>query len=173
MEGRKIHKNLKRDFNKELNDNPTAKTNRILIHKSAGVETIGHEVGHAQSFDSRAKKLKTTVDSLNGTSGNITIHSPKLIDHSGKTKVSFKDAFHDLTNNISQGRKNLKEEKEASKRGINMIKKYGGTKEQVKQAKENLGHAYDTYKHTNRASIKTSLANLIDIPSRRNVGQIV
>lgn len=152
----------------------------IALRKNSGVETLAHELGHAQGNIASGKRgLIASSDPRNASGkymGSISTFkekSRKEIMESGGKKVGFKESLKDLLTNSRNSKAIIAEENAASREGIKMLKRHGATPEELKLAERNLGLAGDTYRNARKATLKTSLGRLIDIPSRRGSRNII
>lgn len=144
--------------------------NLILINKNSGVEDIAHEIGHAQDYSIRAKKVGKKEKDLKRRKSRGYLSSSDLRDivKPGELEnMDFKSSLKAVINNVKGAKDVLRNEKVASNNAIKMLKRQGATKDQLKQAKKNLDEYYKTYVEGEKVNLKSSLANLVDIPSRR------
>lgn len=148
----------------------------VSVSNDAGVEYLVHELGHAQGRVAKGKRrLISEADPRRLVKGKTYEGSLSYFDEksregimsSGGKKVGFKESVKDLLNNSRNSRAIIAEEDAATKAGLEMLKRHGATPEELKLAARNLEVSGDTYRHARKASLKSSLGRIIDIPSRR------
>lgn len=160
-----------------------SKLNRV-VYKSGNTDSLAHETGHVIN-DKNGKGLqKLITEKTNNKYGDIrkkrTSNSFRYVtqvNSNGKFRTeavkrgqvgqSFKKSIKDLKDGIIGGTIIGMEESTATKRGLNLLKKSGATKDELKTAKTNLKNSRDTYKYNTRAYNKSLLSNAINIKSRR------
>lgn len=129
----------------------------IFLGKSYGrsPDVIAHELGHAKNYHSKnpITKLSHKVTS--------SMHEPLNND-----KGLYQIAKHAIKN-----RALVKEESNASKSAIKMMKEAGASKDEIRQGKINLNLALDTYKSAEKLDNSNMIYKAIQIPSRSDISK--
>lgn len=127
----------------------------VFLGKSYGrsSDTIAHEIGHAKNYHSK----NPITRSIHKVTSDM--HGPLNND-----KGLYQMARHAVKNKAL-----VKEESNASKNAIKMMKKAGASKEEIRQGKINLGLALDTYKNTEKLDNINMIYKSVQIPSRSNI----
>lgn len=112
-----------------MEENKRGVTN-IFWRPEDGLETLAHEIGHSLNY--KEKGLKATLRKL----------GIKL----GKNFSKMDDGVLSALLNVLGSKSIVWEEKEASKKGYELLKKYNLTPEELKIAKQNLDNALEIYK---------------------------
>ena len=87
--------------------------------------------------------------------------SEKLSKHTNPDRAKYSNDWKDVKEVIKSNVSQLFDESLASKNGLKLLKDLGLSKEELKRAKKNLKHGYNTYKYNNHAAIKMSLSGKI------------
>lgn len=135
----------------------------IIVHsQDTGPAGIAHELGHSQNrlSGSISDKIISRLDNP-GMRGRHHSEEPLGIgkDHSIKETLQ----------SIYDRGIILKEEKNASKKAMKILKDKGMSKEELKETRKSLDQAYKTYKVKADAKVSTNLRSKIQIPSRKNL----
>ena len=138
---------------------------QIFVPKGSGVEMLAHEVGHIENKKSRGLRKKISdIANSSETRRQLNEDSNKLswVGNHGKSGIgtALKDFGKSLIIN--------KEEKNATKAGLKIMKEAGATKEELKKAKEHLKSGTKTYEHIGKANLFNTLKNSVQIPSRKS-----
>ena len=156
---RKVRK-LKRNARRGKSENQV-----ILSGNNTDIE-IGHELGHIEN-GRKGSIVNRVVNNVANDPEVRTGYQDNLIKmgymgNHGKSGVKA-SIGNVVTNKIIR-----KEEANATKRGIKILKDSGGlTKEELKEAKEYLDLCGKTYEHYGDALKFNTLGNTLNIPSRR------
>lgn len=153
----------------------------INLDNTATPGTVAHEIGHAKNATEGGVSQFISKTNANSKSKAQRFKPKEQLErrveglmekYEGRQPwmepVKGKKAFKDVVDNIKSNVSTLAEESNATRKGLKMLKKHGASPQQLKEAKEGLGEALDTYKLGAKRDIKSSVARLVDIPSRRN-----
>ena len=128
-----------------------------IDHFRGDTPGLAHEIGHVMNYESKNPITKIHNKIANKYVNDIRDYEPKEHD------------------NILSGVKNyfkqkslIKEESNASRKGLKLLRKLGYSEDKQKLAKEELRDSLNTYKLGGEISYKSPLAIKIQIPSRRN-----
>lgn len=134
---------------------------------TSGVETLAHEEGHGSAtgwmrvLSRNPIRQREFLDRYKKFCNKLLAHGPEDDGNSWRGKLGTvvkTSVLGDM------------EERRASREAIKLLQQSGEmSPEEMKRAIERLKIAYNTHKHYNRASILGSLAEKIQIPSRRDV----
>lgn len=140
----------------------------VAVDPTAGVETLAHELGHAQGKTAGGLRGYISRSDPRNSGQGIRVYAPSTRGEvsTGK-RVGFGQALKDTVSNIRNSGHIIAEETAASRGGLQMMKRHGATKEELARASENLGLAGRTYKLEGKRSVLSSLGRLVDIPTRR------
>lgn len=129
----------------------------------SGVESLAHEIGHGSAtgwmrlFRNPARQREY-----------LRKYEKKIRDTIGRDLFPGVKANKSVWTNIKGALAEQLEERRATKEGLRLLKKSGAmSSEEMRSAKEGLSTSYNTYKYYNRGKILESLAQKIQIPSRR------
>jgi len=140
--------------------------NQVILSGNNTDILLGHELGHIE----------------NGRKGSIINRAVNNVANSPEVRTGYQDILIKLGYMGNHGKSGVKasvgnvvtnkiirkEEANATKRGIKILKDSGGlTKEELKEAKEYLDLCGETYGHYGDASKYTTFGNTLNIPSRR------
>lgn len=140
-------------INNEIKNNSLKGIDSIVHKEGSGVENLAHEIGHLSRKRNPISILANSSIVRNGRNTNLDqkVDSPRLTFLKRKAKGW-------LIN---------KEEKEASKKGLELMKKNNANKKELQKAKENLNYSLGTYKNSNKISQEIARMNYKQIPSER------
>ena len=129
------------------------KDKRNIINHSlnSGVERLAHELGHVENYES--------PNLLRRVSNRIA-NSPKNREESKKLNYDESGVLLGLKRFIKGGAI-VSEEKEASKKGLKLLKKMGLDENNLKRSKENLDYSDDSYLYGNKPRYKIPLLNAL------------
>lgn len=152
----------------------------IAVKENLGAEVLAHEVGHAKNATGRGLKRKISEldprnDPMGAFGGNVHVYPGAKNQYRPwgmePGKVSTKEAIKDLGRDTVNSGKILAEEINANKEAIKVLKKQGASKKEIKEAKKLLNNNIATYRGMAKGSLKSGIGRIINIPSRRGVGQ--
>jgi len=150
--GRKMFRNLRSGKHKQ----------QILYDKNRPVVELAHEIGHLEN----QKKSKVVSHIANNPNVRSVIKGDinNLQTQGNNGRSGIKDILG------LAGIKSIinREEKNATKRGLKVMKEAGATKEELERSKEHMKRGYDSYRHWQNTNLMTTIGNTINIPSRRN-----
>lgn len=142
------------------------KKNGVVLPKNSGIESDAHELGH--SFNAKSKGLDGIISRLDPRAPKSGNTPPKNIlsaypspKNEGDKKVGIFEALKDHFNNYKNSKLILKEEENASKKALDILKRNGATEEQLIHAKENLDHSLESYKIGSDMATKSSWARVL------------
>lgn len=167
-------------YRKILNTSNSRKTKFIIQHPSgSGTDLLAHEIGHTANNNSKnpitrwisksqqkprenhinIQKSVLTKDNTNGLKNN---------ELEGDALTIYKNPIKALIDNgLIKA-----EEVNASNTGFKLLKKHKMPEEQLKEAVGMYQAGISTYKNSGKAKFKESLANIIQIPSRKRTNLI-
>jgi hypothetical protein len=170
-----MNNELKKDYSKRLERlakglNGSGARSLVYVPKKgihSGVDSMAHEVGHGSPtgwmkiLSRDPDRQRQYLDKYEIIKHKLSTSGPgKGIHWSGK-----------LGTNIKRTIIQNAEEHRATKEGLKLLKQSGAmSPEEMKQASKQLNLAYDTYKYGNMKDILGSLAEKVQIPSRRVAG---
>lgn len=135
----------------------------VVADPREGDAALSHEFGHIVNDKKMGDKLAGHND-MYFAGKDATADAYYLDDLGRTTPLSWKE--------IRQKAKNIntvvKDEVAASKTGIDLMKKAGYSPWEIKMAEKDMKISADTYRHSRNKSFLQTLANKIQIPSRRN-----
>ena len=135
--------------------------NIISYPSNSGIETLSHELGHADNYLSKNKIKNYISRSYKDNKSSVT---PENVETSRGGLLNF-------INTYTKGKLELEEEKNATRKGLNLLKISGASKEEIKRSKDELNKSLESYNLGHKMNYKSSLRNTIQIPSRkRNLG---
>lgn len=131
---------------------------------SAGIE-MSHEFGHIE----------------NKEKGSLTDKVVNVIANDPRVRTIYKNEISEIGLVGNHGDRGLgsilmsglrnklinKEEANATKRGLEILKSSGLTGEELKGAEEHMKKALETYKHYGRSSTLVRVGNTVNVPGRR------
>lgn len=139
------------------------RSNDYLIDYSrkSGSESLAHEIGH---IDNETKgglvgKIINKVANSKGARGRL-----EDLDKNLGTDAS---GIKETAKRFLQGKAVVAEESNATKKGLNLLKKHGASESEMNDARTKLGDSLETYKNSTRISYKNALRNTVQIPSRK------
>lgn len=167
-------------YRKILNTVNNGKTKYIIQHPSGtGTDLLAHEIGHTANSNSKNPVVRWISKSQQIPRENhIKIQRSVLLKNKvggiknneleGDALIVYKNPIKAFINN-----KLIKaEETNASNTGFKLLKKLGMPKEQLTEAAGTYKAGLSTYKNSGKAEVKESLANIIQIPSRKRTNLI-
>lgn len=137
---------------------------QILLPRGTKIDQVAHELGHIQMRESKnpiTKLLDKKARKFNSTSE--TRYGAIMEPQGNHKRSGFKNFINDLVNEEAL----IASEKEASRRGLRILRKSGAKKDELEAAKNNYNLALDTYKGKGRANWKTTLRNTIQIKDKK------
>lgn len=136
--------------------------NQILYDGKRPVVELAHEVGHLDNRK-RSKFISRIAENPRvRTELNKDVENLQMVGNNEKSGVK---------NILKQGILSPvinRDEVNATKRGLEIMRNSGATKEELKKSKEHMDNGYKSYKHWQKANLMTTIGNTINIPSRRN-----
>lgn len=131
-----------------------------VISYSPGTDVTGlaHEIGHVDNSMSK-NPIKRLINKVSG--------DPNLREEFSNVSFDNRSGIRTGIKRYLKGRALIKEESNASKKGLDLLKKSGITKEEFNIAKKDLDNALNTYKTAGNNYYRIPLINKIQIPSRR------
>ena len=124
--------------------------NRIEYKPDFGSSGLAHEIGHTIERE-EGSKFGKLIDKL----------SDRARTDQRKTMNSDEKGIITSAKRFIQGKLINENEKRASKRGIELLKKVKADNELINHSKEALDGSFGTYKHIAKINYKTPLYNLI------------
>ena len=82
-------------------------------------------------------------------------------------KLDTRKGIGDSIRGMLEGTAIVREEHNASKKAIPILKSIGANEEQIRDGKKRLGYLLQTYKENAKIHVLNPIQNLIQIPSRR------
>ncbi len=138
----------------------------LVAHQNnAGDAVLAHELGHignGKEGSSLAKKIKNH-DLTSGIREKVRGVDPNNPTQNYVAKPSIKEAIKNKVDGLVM----RAEESNASKRGLEYMKKAGYSKKDLSQARKTLKPAGETYKHGEHLLSKAPLYEKLQIPSKR------
>lgn len=157
--------------------------------EEATADTLFHEIGHAKIVEGKAGRISKKLDSINqkskqkleekgglkeikniiltNTSDRYTYRDGLNLGVVGRKAKSGIESVKDLGLQAKKGISEYLTERKASKIGFKDLRKAGFTKKELKEGMKRQKAANNTYKHASLRDVKTRLANVVNIPSRR------
>lgn len=114
-----------------------------------------HEVGHLGN-KAEGNRFQKKIHDVS--------HSKRLHYNNYNRKES---GLKNALNQLLENKLILKEEKNASRRGLNIMKEAGATPKELEEAKKYLKVAEKSYEHGGKYRFLSTLGNTINIPSRK------
>lgn len=132
----------------------------LIVHERGDTAGLAHEIGHIRNRESKnpiTRKInKISEDNLD----NIHDHTD-LLDGNDEGSI-----LKGVGNYFKQ-KAVIREEKNASKKGLNLLKKFKMDKKSRKNAKKDLDSALDSYKINGEISYKSPIMKKLQTPSER------
>jgi len=137
----------------------------FLPKKNGGVENLAHEVGHIENSKSKGiRKLINNKANSTDTRNQFNTDLNSLMNFGNHGKSGIKTATKDYVKSLLINQ----EEKNASNRGLKIMKNLGASKKELEQAKEHMDKGLETYRSAGKANLFTTLKNTVQIPSRKS-----
>lgn len=143
-------------FLKEINSGRI--DHQIFYNKKNPVMDLVHEIGHIGN-KVEGNRFQKKISSV---SKSRRAHYNSLLN---KRESGLKNALNQLFENELI----LRDEKNASRRGLNIMKEAGATPKELEEAKKYLKTAGKSYEHGGKHHFLSTLGNTINIPSRRKI----
>ena len=143
-------------FFKEINSGRI--DHQIFYNKKNPVMDLVHEVGHIGNMVEGNRFQK-----------KISSASKSRRAHYNSAHYKKESGLKNALNQLLENKLILKEEKNASRRGLNIMKEAGATPKELEEAKKYLKTAEKSYEHGGKYHFLSTLGNTINIPSRRGI----
>lgn len=170
--------------------------NKKISYKSGDVDSLAHEYGHAlnrinnsptsakvDKFSKEEVEMKKNRDLIKSSSDvsnrkimktkNIRLSFGKPLSigeykkKAGEKEKSLEQYKDEIDNHLKIRKTIGDEESDATRRGLEELRKAGATEDEINLAKENLSKALSTYKDRTGRNLNYLLANAVQIPSRK------
>lgn len=155
-------KSRKRYYKKILNEINKGREIIIQHPSGTGVDTYAHEVGHLLNYNSKNPITKL----INKNQGRI-LPKRREVSKNVDKKLDARVVYKNPILCWKDGKLVELEESHASTKALKLMKQLDAPEEVIKKSKINYNSANKTYKLTNKAMLKESIANIIQIPSRK------
>jgi hypothetical protein len=132
---------------------------------SADIE-VGHELGHIEN-----KKKGNFIDRVvNAIASDPAVRTKYTNDISeiGLVGNHGDRGLGSILKSVLRNTVIRKEEANATKKGLEILKSSGLTGEELKRAEKHLKEAIETYKHYGRSSALVTVGNSVNVPGRRH-----
>lgn len=145
---KKIAEQLRNSRDKKKWRNSANKDAYQIAHPSgSGIELLAHELGHVDNATKGGKIRKAINKIANNSKVRAESQLSAAYGNDGATGGSVLGTIRESLRRFKNKKLIDLEERNASKRGIKFLKEKGASKEEIKQAKENLKIAGKTYKY--------------------------
>ena len=143
---------------------PEGEVNGIIsLGKNGGLASLSHEIGHYRSSQSR----NPIIRKISNISASSQEKNESLETALGRTGNNWQHGFKPILQDIGRGTVMLLDEANASRNGVRILKKLGINEADRKAVKNIQKAAFNTHMYPQKANIKTTIRNTIQIPSRR------
>jgi len=173
-----------KDFNRKTQNALNRHKKLVFADDTTNNASLAHELGHLQNSVENKKLSKKSQDPNNRAKLNSSLKTSgffKKIDrgrHRGNYELgmkTLKDAdlldtgtgFREAFRRFRDSSAIVREERKASRRGVNFLKRLGSGKKELKASKDYLKKALGTYKTGRLISVLSPIQNKIQIDSRR------
>ena len=133
----------------------------VLLGPNSGDEIFAHEAGHVGN-DVEGGLITRYISRNHKTGKKYHNRFRNVPDYISSPSLSLKD----LVKNGVGSRMLVREEKNASRRGIRYMKEAGYSPQEIQKARENMRTAYNTYNLKSKALIKTDFYKKIQTQKR-------
>ena len=126
---------------------------------------VGHELGHIEN--TKGSLTDKLVSSMAGDP-KVRTKFQRDISEIGLVGNHGDSGLKSSVRSILRNKLIRKEEANATKMGVKILKDAGITEKELKEAKKYLDECGKTYKHYGKSSTLTTIGNTLNIPSRRS-----
>lgn len=131
-------------------ENASKSSTNIIFHPSgSGTEQLAHEIGHVMNRNSRNPISKA-------------ISNSEVSKYHNQTDMINKKGLLNIAKGYIKGKVKLHEESKATKKGLELMKELGASKEEMKIARKNLKDMENSYRSGSKLSYLYPLKNTIN-----------
>lgn len=151
----KIEEVYGRRFRKKMENSLNKGEDVILYPRLSGSEDLAHEIGH--KMNESGSLIDRAVSKFNREVSRDNFN--KFSD--GSPYADKKSGVKELITRGIKGKSVIKEETNANKKGLDLLKKYGVKKEDLERAGKNLEIGTNSYRNDAKSYNKTPLLNIL------------